>query len=60
MEDEERAPVPDVLHKGWTIKGEVVKNCAQTYAKAKLAAGSRQKSVFTWVPRTSILYTFPK
>jgi len=42
------------------IKGEVVKNCAQTYAEAKPAAGSRQKSVFTWVPLTSILYTFPK
>ena len=43
-----------------TQKGEVVKNGAQTYAKAKPAAGSRQKSVFTWVPLTSILYTFPK
>ena len=43
-----------------TRQGQVVKNGARTYAEAKPAAGSRQKSVFTWVPLTSILYTFPK
>ena len=43
-----------------TRKGQVVKNASRTYAEAKPATGSRQKSVFTWVPLTSILYTFPK
>ena len=41
-------------------KKGIIKNSDQTYHEAKPPAGSSDNSSFTWVPLTSIMYTFPK